>query len=215
MILENMTIPEIRNQIEKDQAFLIVTINNRVNYLNRKKSAQKIKRIRDHQFHTSPTTQNRWFIGFELTKKHSNVTIGTIYQGTNEFKLCVLPSGNGLISIYRGHFFYRYAQRTGVNYKNIEELIAKFFKSNMIHSRNIEEKTCTYIFPEGFALGRNDEENWVDYIDTFLTEEMLFENQITVYKDDIEGLRRYAESKYPPEHSIWKNNTFSSKKRAS
>ena len=145
-------------------------------------------------------------------KKHWDAQAHVIYRNKKDYEVLVSHiDSRKTISIFRYHFFERFAERFGIEYETQEELVAKFFIRNIFYKRNKCNEATTFSLRDGIGLGYYTPKDDVDYLNTFLTIEMLYENQLDVHHDCMLELQNDIESKKDVDQIVLRTSFFSTR----
>lgn len=185
MLLCTMNESEIKNEIQKEFNFLCDKINYR-----RERFVNQIKREKKAAFpictKTDITTinNNKGYIVFIAEcSTHCITSHATAYfimrNHIGKQVLVEVAMDNktiGSIAIYSAHFFERYAERLGLDVKGVSAI--EHFITHYL--RGTYHKVDGKIFepyPFGVGLGTYNTDKTFMYINTFVSNELLFDNQ--------------------------------------
>ena len=98
----------------------------------------------------------------------------------------MIRKSSTIIRVFSGHFIKRLKERAKIEYETTEEYIASFYWDGKISIHNYWNKKnneMRYLNKFGFSIGRYDKNSKIAYFDTFVTKEMLHDDQKEWVKD--------------------------------
>lgn len=197
MIINTMSIQEVRNEIQKEVPYLFRSGEQKAKLLIRTRLKKRLPSIKGSFYVNSPR-RTRWLIIIECPKNLPTffLFIALYKDGVKTKAIQVDTYANGILTVISEHFFHRYAERFGLPSGKMEDVMARYFQRNANFSACRMGEQSTYSFPEGFGLGSFDETTRVNYINTFLSTPMLFENQAIQREAARENFRRFVDANF-------------------
>ena len=214
MLVSTMTDEEVYKEIVMDYQESISKMEIKFSHeYAKERKKKKIDRKRDYPkvYKWVSSKNNIWLLilskltDFKSYKgvKHTGITLLTYYYNNKSFRVVTtIPNEYGVgtegISIFNGHFFKRYAERTGQKFTDPLKTVQIYFINNKAHITKGYEKDGVIhslgVCREGLALGKFIRKNIV-VNNTFITKDLMFEDQkeeeekiVDIVKDKIKEL---------------------------
>jgi len=199
MLVPNMTLDEIRKEINKDFPILV----RKMGYVTQdiQKQWRKVGKPDDYIkfFDYTSKFKNHWIYRIEPLRKFSNCSAMLVYY--NGRGHAGIASSKELNIIYHtGHFFLRYNERRNLELKTLEEIIRAYMNENHdIEYIDLEEISddVTTIFGEivsGIVLGTYNKRLDFLKLNTYLPHHMLSSNQNQKLIELKEATHKYNDS---------------------
>lgn len=194
MILPTMTLEEIRKEIEKDFPILYRKMNYVANDLKKKLSKDTKRKGFIEFFDYYSKYKNHWIYKIEITKTTFFNLAMLLYHDDKGFAGISVTHEMNII-YHTGHFFKRYNERRKLGLNSTTDIVKAFLTENTICQFNELEEIEPGIFktfciiPTGIMLGIFNRPIMLIKANTFLTNDMLFKNQIELkaqIKDELE-----------------------------
>ena len=212
MVVETMTYKEIWSEINKDYKGIIQYKLQDADKILRKKviassSTQKIIRISPIRFKSKSTNLNHCLIPYCLGKTDYKkngmlfVLYSYIYRKYGIYAFSLNGEKYETLNVYTPHLFSRYRERfLDDSSLKMEEVMEEFFINNVvspIEEINNEKYPDSFFstVKDGVLLGVKQPDNILEF-KTFLSSELLRNQQIDLHNSQNEGNKKYLEEIY-------------------
>ncbi len=187
MIVETMSLPELRKEIEKDLAVAQRKVNYHWDIVRKMMRKTNMKAFIKYYTYFSPN-KNNWIYGirgFDYGTNHKYYMV--VYYYTKEGITAVQITSSGALNVFSGHFFERYYGRLKMDVKVPTQWIIKFMET-IRHYTDIKHKEISAGYYEtmacietGACLGYYDTVSNIYIYKTFIREDMLMGDQVEKY----------------------------------
>jgi hypothetical protein len=199
MLVPNMTLDEIRKEIEKDFPILHRKMGYVADDLKKKlKKPDIIKGFVKFDYYLSKY-KNRWLYQIHITKKTTHLIALLICRNTKGHA-CISMLPNNVLCFQTGHFFERYNERQNLCLKEFDDIVKHYLSAThrleyeMLEEISPEVYTMFGTIDSGVVLGTFNYNVNLIKINTFLTNEMLNSNQKELKIMLKEALDKYKDS---------------------
>lgn len=205
MIVPSMTDVEIKQEVTIDFLSFAYRVGNQLCF-RYAKDRKKVDKTLTYPlaYKRISSRKNKWLFicnkaeEYNRYKGASTTSFAclTYFYNKKSFRVVkAMPSeyGTGIdgITIYNGHLFRRYAERTGLSFDKPLKVVKAFFTNNRaIVGRTIHNDHLLTVCKDGLVLGRYDRKNRIVTANTFVTKDQMFDNQTAIEKELIASMEK-------------------------
>lgn len=203
MIVEKMTMEELRIEILSDYSYVEGKIASLYPSVRRKMIKSKVKHVIEFFDYLSPK-KNKWLLRIQFSKKDA-VHTGVVHWVHNSGFHAVMKNNDGTLTYISGHLLDRYNERF-LKLGDIQriEILKIFLKKNQVQMAfptGIKEDGTEELIwksADGIVLGNQKRIDGYSFffMNTFITNEMQFDNQIVHTNKLLEFLDEYISVNY-------------------
>lgn len=201
MIIPSMSLEEICREIKKDAPILFRKMGYVTHDLQKKLSKHEIKTGSVKFFDYLSKYRNNWIYRISIdSKKTHNSAMLVYHNGRGHAGIVATPELN--IIYHTGHFFNRFNERCRLGLTSFNDIVKKYMDQTfIIQFQELEEIkpgifTIFSIISSGAVLGVYNKNLGFVKANTFLTNEMLFQNQKDMKAELTKTLEKYKDSIY-------------------
>ena len=186
MIVPHMTYDEICKEILKDMDIILRKYKYILTDLQRI-ATKTHKEIKNETIKYTTPNKNTYILLFLHVSKKDHTVVIINYHYTDTGIRAVIKSINAsnksdMFNFYNGHLFTRYNERLKLNLNNSFDIMVYYFSHNFFTNSRIDCSDSNYIklfskITDGIILGRAIVENKINVFNTFISNDLLFDEQ--------------------------------------
>ena len=182
MLVPNMTLEEIRKEIEKDYPILYRKLGYMEHDLRKRLFKKQIDDGYTKFFDYSSKLKNEWICRIHFHKKETyNALLLYFFDGKG---VCGIALTENWVLVYHtGHFFKRYNERRNLNLVHMKDIIRVYMDENIVYTFSLYKEVSPGVFlifgkiDSGTIFGTLYEKSKFVKVNTFLPNDMLNDRQ--------------------------------------